>query len=84
MTCLRKIDRWFIDSILPYRPGHLEYAERLAGNRAEADDIMQDAYTRLIALSDWQRLENPHALPGPDAGPRSEQTCDSQADGGAS
>ena len=62
MTWLREIDRWFIDSILPYRPRHLEYAARLAGNRAEADDIVQDAYTRLIALSDWQRLENPHAF----------------------
>lgn len=62
MTWLREIDRWFIDSILPHRPRHLEYAERLAGDRAEADDIVQDAYARLIALSDWQRLENPHAF----------------------
>jgi RNA polymerase sigma-70 factor (ECF subfamily) len=62
MTWLREIDRWFIESVLPHRPRHLEYAERLAGDRAEADDIVQEAYARLIALSDWRRLENPHAF----------------------
>ncbi len=62
MTWLREIDRWFIDAVLPYRARHLQYAMRLTGNQAEAEDIVQEAYARLFALTDWPRIEHPPAF----------------------
>lgn len=62
MVLLRDIDRRFAAEVLPHRQIHLHYALRLAGQMSEAEDVVQEAYARLFALGDWQRIENPHAF----------------------
>ena len=46
--------------VLPHRPAHLAYALRLTGEPSGAEDVVQEAYARLFALTDWRRIERPH------------------------
>jgi RNA polymerase sigma factor (sigma-70 family) len=62
MAWLRDIDFWFMDRVLPYRGVHLNYAQRLTGHGAQAEDIVQEAYARIFAGANWQGVTHPHAF----------------------
>lgn len=59
MAWLRDIDRWFIDRVLPHASSFRRYARRVAVGDQDADDLVQEAYARLLAVDDWRRLESP-------------------------
>lgn len=59
MAWLRDIDRWFIDRVLPHAGSFRRYARRVAFGDQDADDLVQEAYARLLAVDDWRRLESP-------------------------
>lgn len=61
MAWLREIDTWLIQQVLPAAPRHRALAERLVG-AAEADDLVQDAYARLLSLPNWQEIASPVAF----------------------
>jgi RNA polymerase sigma factor (sigma-70 family) len=61
VSWLREIDRWFAEHILPFAPDYRRLAIRLVGTD-EADDIVQEAYARLIGYERWREVENPRAL----------------------
>lgn len=58
---LRDIDRWLIQHVLPSAADYLRLAKRLVGTD-EADDIVQEAYARLVAYDRWRDVANPRAL----------------------
>lgn len=62
MSPIREIDRWFATRVFPHHRSHKAYAVRLTGNPADAEEIVQDAYARLFAYENWQRLGNPQAF----------------------
>ena len=51
-----------MDQVLPHRRTHIGYARRLTGREAEAEDVVQEAYTRIFASADWRRIGNAHAF----------------------
>ena len=59
-THVRPIDRWFIDEVLPHARAYRRQARRWAGSEA-AEDIVQEAYARVIALANWADVANPKA-----------------------
>lgn len=59
MAWLRDIDRWFIEAVLPHSASFRRYARRVAVGQQDAEDLVQEAYTRLLAVEDWQRVEAP-------------------------
>lgn len=59
MAWLRDIDRWFATRVLPHADQYRAYARRLVGDEAEADDLVQEAYAKILSLTDWRRLEAP-------------------------
>ncbi|MFN3524154.1 MAG: RNA polymerase sigma factor [Phenylobacterium sp.] len=58
MAWLREADRWFLAAVLPHRAVFRAYARRLVGDESEADDLVQEAYGRVLGC-DWRRLEAP-------------------------
>jgi RNA polymerase sigma-70 factor (ECF subfamily) len=58
---LRPIDRWFIDEVLPHTRAYHDQARRWASDPAVAEDIVQEAYARIVALTNWGDLANPKA-----------------------
>lgn len=61
MAWLREIDRWLAERVLPFAPDYRQLARRLVGID-EAEDIVQDAYARLIGYDRWREVENPRAM----------------------
>lgn len=59
MSWLRDIDRWFLAHVLPYEPDFLRRARRLMGNREDAQDLVQEAYARILSGDGWRQLSNP-------------------------
>ncbi|MFZ0270085.1 RNA polymerase sigma factor [Caulobacter sp.] len=59
MAWLRDIDRWFGARVLPHASGFRAYALRLTGDEGDAEDLVQEAYARVLSLADWRRLEAP-------------------------
>ena len=59
MAWLRDIDRWFVTSVLPYADNYRAYARKLTGDEADAEDLVQEAYAKVLAVPDWKRLEAP-------------------------
>lgn len=57
---LRDIDRWFMAHVLPYAGVYRTYARRLMRDDSEAEDLVQEAYARVVGMENWQRLEAPH------------------------
>jgi RNA polymerase sigma-70 factor (ECF subfamily) len=51
-----------MSEVLPHRALHLRYALKLVGRTGEAEDVVQEAYARLFALSDWRRIGHAHAF----------------------
>jgi RNA polymerase sigma factor (sigma-70 family) len=59
-TPVRPIDRWFIDQVLPHARAYQRQARRWA-DAAGAEDIVQEAYARVIAMPGWAQVANPRA-----------------------
>ena len=57
MAWLRDIDQWFAASVLPHAAHYRAYARKLAGD--DAEDLVQEAYAKVLGLADWRRLEAP-------------------------
>lgn len=62
MTWLRPIDVWFAEQVFVFQDLHRRYARRLTGSEIEAEDLVQEAYTRLFRLEHWAQIANPHAF----------------------
>jgi RNA polymerase sigma-70 factor (ECF subfamily) len=62
VTWLRPIDSWFADTVHVHQAVHRRYAHRLTGSAEEGEELVQEAYARLFALSDWAGIGNPHAF----------------------
>lgn len=61
MLRIRDIDRWFIDRVLPHSAAYHRQARRWAIEDEAVEDIVQEAYARIITLSGWQALLSPKA-----------------------
>lgn len=59
MAWLRDVDRWFVASVLPYADNYRAYARKLTGDEADAEDLVQEAYAKVLAVPDWRQLEAP-------------------------
>ena len=58
MAWLRDIDRWLIDAVLPGAARYQALAARLVG-AADAEDLVQEAYAKLLSAPDWRAIGNP-------------------------
>lgn len=54
-------DRWFIDRVLPHAAAYRRQALRWAINAEAADEIVQEAYARVIGLRNWASVVAPRA-----------------------
>lgn len=54
-------DRWFIDRVLPHAAAYHRQAMRWAIDADAAGEIVQEAYTRIIALPHWAGVIAPKA-----------------------
>lgn len=61
MLRIRDIDRWFIDRVLPHANAYHRQARRWAINADAVEDIVQEAYARVITMQGWQALLSPKA-----------------------
>lgn len=61
MSWLRDIDRWFVSSVLPHANSYKAKAAFLC-NVSEADDVVQDAYARVLTVADYRSISNPRAF----------------------
>lgn len=61
MAWLRDIDRWLIDAVMPAAPRYRALATRLIGS-GEAEDLVQEAYAKLLASSNWRSINSPVAF----------------------
>lgn len=61
MVWLREIDRWLAERVLPFAPDYRRLARRFVGVD-EAEDVVQDAYARLVSYDRWREVENPRAM----------------------
>ncbi|HJV42268.1 RNA polymerase sigma factor [Caulobacter sp.] len=59
MAWLRDIDKWFAEAVLPFAPTYRAYARKLTGDAVEAEDLVQEAYAKVLAVADWRRLDAP-------------------------
>lgn len=59
MSVIRPIDRWFIDEVLPHEARYRAAARRLEADADAAEDLLQDAYARLLGTAGWQGIANP-------------------------
>lgn len=61
MSWLRDIDRWFLAEVLPHAAAYRAKAAYLCG-RDNADDLVQDAYARVLKTSDHQAIVAPRGF----------------------
>lgn len=59
MAWLRDIDAWFMAQVLPSAATYRSYARRLVRDDAEAEDLVQEAYAKILAMGDWQKIDAP-------------------------
>lgn len=62
MAWLREIDQWFSDQVLVHQTAHRRYALRLTGSHADAEELVQEAYSRLFGIDGWRAIDHPHAF----------------------
>jgi RNA polymerase sigma-70 factor (ECF subfamily) len=53
---------WFRREILPLEPELRAYARRLAHDDARAEDLLHDAFARIIAVETWREVDSPAAF----------------------
>ncbi|KQN03859.1 MULTISPECIES: RNA polymerase sigma factor [unclassified Sphingomonas] len=61
MSWLRDIDRWFMAEVLPSGPAYVRKAALFCG-AGEADDLVQEAYARVLAVADYRAIQHPRAF----------------------
>jgi RNA polymerase sigma factor (sigma-70 family) len=61
MAWLRDVDRWLIEAVLPHGQAFRRAAARVVG-ADEADDIVHDAYARLLGYAAWREIASPRAF----------------------
>jgi RNA polymerase sigma factor (sigma-70 family) len=61
LAWLRDIDRWLIDEVLPGATRYQALAARLIG-AADADDLVQEAYAKLLSTQHWRGIASPVAF----------------------
>lgn len=61
MLQIRDIDRWFVDHLLPHAEAYRRQARRWAIDPDAVEDIVQEAYTRVISHVGWRTLLSPRA-----------------------
>lgn len=59
MAWLREIDQWFAAAVLPYAANYRAYARKLTHDEADAEDLVQEAYAKVLGVAEWRRLEAP-------------------------
>lgn len=61
MSWLRDIDRWFLSEVLPHAAAYRARASHLCG-RDEADDLVQEAYARVLDTKDFRAIQSPRGF----------------------
>ena len=61
MSWLRDIDRWFMAEVLPYAAAYRARAAHFCG-RDDADDLVQEAYARVLKAPDYASIVAPRAF----------------------
>ncbi|MBT0669287.1 RNA polymerase sigma factor [Novosphingobium profundi] len=61
MSWLRDIDRWFLSEVLPHASAYRARAARFCG-RDEADDLVQEAYARVLDSNDFRSIQSPRGF----------------------
>ncbi|MFK4874569.1 RNA polymerase sigma factor [Novosphingobium sp. ZW T3_23] len=61
MSWLREIDRWFMAEVLPHKAAYLARAAHFCG-RDDADDLVQEAYARVLNTRDYRTIMAPRAF----------------------
>ncbi|WP_156842115.1 RNA polymerase sigma factor [Novosphingobium aquimarinum] len=61
MAWLRDIDAWFLAEVLPHAAAYRARAAHFCG-RDEADDIVQEAYTRVLGTGDFRAIKVPRGF----------------------
>ncbi|MGF7154923.1 RNA polymerase sigma factor [Novosphingobium gossypii] len=61
MSWLRDIDRWFMAEVLPYAAAYRARAAHFCG-RDDADDLVQEAYARVLNTPDCRNILQPRAF----------------------
>ncbi len=61
MSWLRDIDRWFMAEVLPHAAAYRARASHFCG-RDNADDLVQEAYARVLAVPDHRTIGSPRAF----------------------
>jgi RNA polymerase sigma factor (sigma-70 family) len=56
---LRDVDRWFIEHVLQHGGAFRAYARRFTRDSHEADDLVQEAYARVLGSADWRTIATP-------------------------
>jgi RNA polymerase sigma-70 factor (ECF subfamily) len=61
MPALRPIDSWFLTQVLPHEAQFLRAARRLLRNSDDAQDLVQEVFTRLFVMEGWAGIASPRA-----------------------
>ncbi|WP_226637836.1 RNA polymerase sigma factor [Novosphingobium profundi] len=61
MGWLRDIDRWFLSEVLPHAAAYRARAAHFCG-RDEADDLVQEAYARVLDTQDFHAIQSPRGF----------------------
>lgn len=61
MSWLRDIDRWFMAEVLPHAATYRARAAHFCG-RDDADDLVQEAYARVLKTADYRTILAPRAF----------------------
>lgn len=61
MSWFRPVDVWFSTQVLPHEPHYLRQARRWSRNTAEASDLVQEAYLKLLQMDNWATIRDPRS-----------------------
>ena len=61
MTWFREVDRWFLAHVLPHESAYRSRARRLSNDHDAAQDLVQEAYAKILSLPNWQSIIDPRS-----------------------
>lgn len=61
MTWFRDVDRWFLAHVLPHENAYRSLARRLTNDHDAAQDLVQEAYAKILGLSNWRSINSPRS-----------------------